>query len=36
MEGGSVLGTLLAGGLLLFLGSVIAFAGYRPREATTR
>lgn len=29
MEGGSVLGTLLAGGLLLFLGSLIAFAGYR-------
>ena len=26
---GSVLGTLLAGGLLLFLGSVIAFGGYR-------
>ena len=29
MEGGSVLGTLLAGGLLLFLGSLVAFAGYR-------
>lgn len=29
MEGGSVLGTLLAGGILLFLGSLIAFAGYR-------
>jgi hypothetical protein len=29
MEGGSVLGTLLAGGLLLFLGSLIAFGGYR-------
>jgi len=29
MEGGSVLGALLAGGLLLFLGSLIAFAGYR-------
>jgi hypothetical protein len=29
MEGGSFLGTLLAGGLLLFLGSLIAFAGYR-------
>lgn len=29
MEGGSLLGTLLAGGLLLFLGTVIAFAGYR-------
>lgn len=26
---GSVLGTLLAGGLLLFLGSLIAFGGYR-------
>ena len=26
---GSVLGTLLAGGLLLFLGSIIAFGGYR-------
>lgn len=29
MEGGSVLGTLLAGGILLFLGSLIAFGGYR-------
>ena len=29
MEGGSVLGTILAGGILLFLGSLIAFAGYR-------
>jgi hypothetical protein len=29
MEGGSVLGSLLAGGILLFLGSLIAFAGYR-------
>lgn len=29
MEGGSVLGTLLAGAVLLFLGSLIAFAGYR-------
>jgi hypothetical protein len=29
MEGGSILGTLLAGGVLLFLGSLIAFAGYR-------
>jgi Domain of unknown function (DUF4203) len=29
MEGGSVLGTLLAGGILLFLGSLVAFAGYR-------
>jgi hypothetical protein len=29
MEGGSVLGTLLAGGLLLFLGSLVAFGGYR-------
>ena len=29
MEGGSVLGTLLAGGILLFLGSLITFAGYR-------
>jgi len=26
---GSVLGTLLAGGLLLFLGSLVAFGGYR-------
>src|SRR5262245_46036831 len=26
---GSVLGTILAGGLLLFLGSLIAFGGYR-------
>jgi Domain of unknown function (DUF4203) len=29
MEGGSVLGTLLAGAILLFLGSLVAFAGYR-------
>jgi Domain of unknown function (DUF4203) len=29
MEGGSALGMLLAGGILLFLGSLIAFAGYR-------
>jgi hypothetical protein len=29
MEGGSFLGTLLAGALLLFLGSLIAFGGYR-------
>jgi Domain of unknown function (DUF4203) len=29
MEGGSFLGTLLAGALLLFLGSVLVFAGYR-------
>ena len=29
MEGGSVLGTLLAGGFLLFMGSLIAFGGYR-------
>jgi hypothetical protein len=29
MEGGTVLGTILAGGILLFLGSLIAFAGYR-------
>ncbi len=29
MEGESVLGTLLAGGILLFLGSLITFAGYR-------
>jgi hypothetical protein len=29
VEGGSVLGTLLAGGVLLFLGTLIAFAGYR-------
>ena len=29
MEGESFLGTLLAGGILLFLGSLIAFAGYR-------
>ena len=27
MEGGSVLGTLLAGGILLFLGALIAFGG---------
>lgn len=29
MEDGSVLGTLLAGAVLLFLGSFIAFAGYQ-------
>ena len=29
MEGGSVLGTLIGAALLLFLGSLIAFAGYR-------
>ena len=29
MEGGSVLGTIMGAALLLFLGSLIAFAGYR-------
>ena len=29
MEGGSVLGTLIGAALLLFLGSLIAFGGYR-------